>query len=324
MARPVRKIDEQHATRACNLARAQRIFCVLVLLGGALTPAAAQAPSGLRVDTMAVADAGSGGLLVDDKGFVYTADFGAVLGDPSTAGAELHRIAPDGTVTVFAEGFEGASGNAFDSSGNIFQSNIRGGYISVVDAEGNVKKFASEGVAAPVGIAINEDDTLFVANCGGASIQKITADGTSTRFLDSTLLKCPNGIVIDDESNLYVANFYDGNVIKITPQAEASVLATLPGNNNGHLTFANGVLYVVARTAHQVWEVTLEGETRLIAGSGEKGGLDGPADKAEFCYPNDIGASRDGKVLYVNEVENEESKGFILGPTRIRRIYLGD
>ena len=59
-----------------------------------------------------------------------------------------------------------------------------------------------------------------------------------------------------------------------------------------------------------------------MAGSGEKGGQDGNAKEASFCYPNDIVASADGKTLYVNEIADETSNGFKLSPTRVRQIDL--
>ena len=58
----------------------------------------------------------------------------------------------------------------------------------------------------------------------------------------------------------------------------------------------------------------------LYAGSGEKGGADGPLLEASFCYPNDIAVSHDGNRFYVNEVADHTSEGRKLAPTRIRVI----
>ena len=74
-------------------------------------------------------------------------------------GTRLFRITPDGETAVFAKGFRGASGVAIDSSGNFFQSNIGGGYVSKITPDGTVKTFSSKGLQAPVGIVIDEDDT---------------------------------------------------------------------------------------------------------------------------------------------------------------------
>jgi sugar lactone lactonase YvrE len=301
-----------------------RVACRRVLIAALLVtfpfmnPVVAESTA--QVSTLAQVDAGTGGIEVDAAGNVYHSDFGAVLGDPRTAGTRVWKIDPQGEVEVMAEGFEGASGSAMDSKGNFFQANIRGGYVSRISPDGKVSKFATEGLQSPVGIVIDGEDTLFVANCGSASIQKITSDGVSSRFVESELLKCPNGITMDAQHNLYTANFYNGDVIKITPSAEVTRLATIPGNNNGHLVHAGGALYVVGRGAHKIFKVSLTGEQIVFAGSGEKGGKDGDAEEASFCYPNDIALSPDGKTLYVNDVADETSQGRKLGPTRIRRI----
>ncbi|MEE2777256.1 MAG: hypothetical protein VYE73_10930, partial [Acidobacteriota bacterium] len=94
------------------------------------------------------------------------------------------------------------------------------------------------------------------------------------------------------------------------------------GNNNGHLVFHGEGLYVVARSAHQVYRVSLDGEVELFAGSGEKGGQDGDRLSASFSYPNDIAVSADGRSLVLHDVADHSSEGRTLGPTRIRRIDL--
>jgi sugar lactone lactonase YvrE len=106
-----------------------------------------------------------------------------------------------------------------------------------------------------VGIVIDDEGSLFVCNCGNGTVRKITVDGKSTEFAKSQLFKCPNGIARDSVGNLYVANFYNGDVLKVTSEAEVRVLATIPGNNNGHVTCYNDHLYVVARSAHQIYRV---------------------------------------------------------------------
>ena len=283
-------------------------------------PSAAQ--RAVRVETIATFDGGTGGITVAPDGMIYSSDFGTVLNDATTAGTKIFRISPDGKTEVFFDGIEGASGSAMDAEGNFYQSNLRGGFITKISPEGEATRFASEGFQLPVGIEPDGKGNFYVANCGSKSIQRVRADGTSERFAESDLLVCPNGIVRDEAGNLYVANFFDGNVVKISPKAEVEVLTEIPGNNNGHLIYAHGALWVVARGAHQIYHVSLDGEKRVVAGSGKKGNKDGKAKKAQFCYPNDIGISPDGLSLYVNEVADLSSTGPLLAPTTLRRIVL--
>ncbi len=264
---------------------------------------------------------GSGGMCVDADGNIYTADFGTALGAGGVPGTVIYKITPDGQSSVFARGLTGASGNAFDSEGNLFQSNIAANTISKIDATGQVAMFSNVGLASPVGIAIDADDNLFVANCGNGTIRKITKGGESTQFAASTLLNCANGIAIDTDGNLYVANFQDGNIIKFTPDGQASVFANIPGNGNGHITLVNNELYVVARLGHRIYRLSLQGSLSLIAGSGQRGLDDNSALLATFSLPNDLAASPDGKILYVNDVVNQTG-GTIISPVRIRSIHL--
>lgn len=267
-------------------------------------------------------DSGTGGLAIDTEGNLYTADFGWRLDGKGKGGHQVFKVDPAGKVELFCGEMRGASGNALDSQGNLFQSSIGGGFISKVTPDGKVSVFSRSGFKNPVGIAIDKQENLFVCNCGGGFISKVTPDGKSSTFSKSNLLKCPNGIVLADDGNFYVANFSNGNVVKIDPEGNASKLATLPGNNNGHLTYFNGSLYVVARTANQIYKVTLDGKATPFIGSGKRGKADGKPLEATLSLPNDISVSPDGKYMYVNEISPIEGDPKILGPTRIRRIKL--
>lgn len=263
---------------------------------------------------------GTGGVSVNDHGEIFVADFGAILSDAETMGTKVLKLGVDGRVTVFATGLKGASGNEFDSNGNLFQSNIRGNSISRINETGEVCEFASEGILAPVGIVIDENDDLLIANCNGNSIQKVSADGRSTQYAESPLFDGPNGLTLDEQGILYVANFENGDVLRVDREGAVIRLATIPGNNNGHITYLDGELLVVGRSAHQVFRVTLDGTVSVFAGSGNKGKKDGPLLSAEFCFPNDIAVSHDRSCFYVNDISDTSTDGMKLGPTTLRRI----
>lgn len=262
---------------------------------------------------------GSGGMAIDATGNVYMADFGRTLGGPP--GNKVFKISAEGSVSIFASGLNGASGNDFDSQGNLYQSNIAGQSISKITPDGAVSTFASgDPIVNTVGISIDENDVLFVADCDGHKLLKVDTDGSISIFATSSLFACPNGLTRDDSGNLYASNFYNGNLLKITPEGVVSVLTTLPGNNNGHVTFFNGFLYVIARTANQIYKVSLSGSSELFAGSGLRGGVDGSAMNARFSLPNDLIFSHDGTKLYINDVI--PNSGNDIAPCRIRVIEI--
>lgn len=267
-------------------------------------------------------DAGTGGLTVDSEGNLYTADFGWSLGGGGKGGDKIFRVTPEGDVKLFCGQMQGASGNTIDAEGNIYQSNIRGRFISKVSPEGKVTVLSKEGFFSPVGIALGDDGELFVCNCGNNTIQRLAADGTSSVFSKGPLFNCPNGIVRAKDGTLYVCNFGNGDVLKITPDGTPSRLATLPGNNNGHLTLFEDKLFVIARSDHRVYKIGLDGTATYFAGSGKRGKADGTPSESQFSLPNSIAPSPDGKYLYVNETSPTQGDPRILGPTRVRRIEL--
>jgi len=267
-------------------------------------------------------DGGAGGLSIDSQGNLYTADFGWRLDGRGKGGHQIFRISPEGQSTRFFAELRGGSGNTFDALGNLYQSSIGGSFITRITPEGKGTVFCNSGLKSPVGLTFNSKGDLFACNCGGNSICIINAEGKSELFCSSPLLKCPNGITVGPDGTIYVCNFSNGDVIRISTNGKAERLATIPGNNNGHLIYYQGALYVLARTDCRVYRVMLTGETSVFAGSGQRGKRDGAPMTSEFSLPNSLVVSPDGKSMYVNETSPIAGDHRILGPTRIRRIEL--
>lgn len=299
-----------------------RFLCVVLVSASAFAFEEPVELKAVSVETLVDdLDCGTGGLAIDKSGNVYSADFGWRLDGKGKGGDKVFRVSPDGKATLFCGEMRGASGNAFDADGNLFQSSVGGGFVSKVTPKGKVSVLA-RGFKAPVGIAIAKDGNLFVNNCGAGSISKVSPGGKVETFCESPLLKCPNGITLASDGNFYVANFMNGDVVKVTPKGVASKLVTLPKKNNGHITFHKGMLYVVARSANQVYRVTLDGKATAFVGSGKRGKQDGKPLECSLSLPNDLGFSPDGKYLYINETSPTSGDPRVLGPTRIRRVKL--
>lgn len=267
---------------------------------------------------------GTGGISVDQHGNIFSSDFGPFLGTiPNfNAPTRVFKITPEGQVSIYADSLAGSSGSDFDmETGTLYQSNIRGGYISKINNDGVVDSIATDSIIGPVGIYYNPDE-IVVCNCGNNTLRKIDKESNSTLFAQSDLFKCPNGITKDQSNNYYVSNFFDGWVLKILPSGEVSRFVEIPGNNNGHLIFKNNSLYVVARSAHQVYKVSMNSELTLLAGSGDRGRKNDSLLTSSFNFPNDLDFSPDGKYLYLNELSDTLSDHRVLSPTSIRRLKI--
>jgi len=253
--------------------------------------------NGQTVSTLVSGLPNNGGIAVDLDGNIYAANFN---------GSVVYKVTPEGSVSVFATEFQTPSGNYIDSEGNLYQSNYRDQVnptaLTTIDkiTPAGVKTVSATGMNGPVGITIDSLGNLFVAMCNINSVYKITPGGVVTTFVTGNLFACPNGITFDDDGNLYVCNFGDGRVLKITPGGTISILATLPGANNGHLDYVDGFLFVAARSANQIYKISLTGEVTLFAGTGQQAVKDGPALQASFSLPNAVTFSPNANAFYTN------------------------
>lgn len=301
-------------------------FAVLILLLNHSILVSAQ-----EVSTLVNSFNASGGVSFGPDGNIYVADFGNLLSNAD--GTTVYRVTPQGVVSTFATGFSGASGNAFDASGNLIQANITAGRLDQVSPSGVRTTIASTGLQGPVGVAVASNGDIFVANCGGNSISRIS-NGVVSAFVTGSGLSCPNGLTFDPDGNLYTINFNNGNIYKIDPQGQIALLATTPGSSfrpsggNGHIVYGNGRMYLTSNANSQIFEMTLDGQLSVLAGSGSLGSQDGAAEQATFSLPNGIAISPDGRYLYVNSAHATSpnplnGNTFQLNPSHLRVIDLG-
>ncbi len=262
----------------------------------------------LQVSTIVNNINASGGVTIGPDGNIYASDYGPGLGAPMPT--KVYTVAY-GTwdVSIFADGFPGASGSCFDAAGNFYQSSPFGKKISKIDSNNNVDlDWATEGFTLPIGIQQGHDGNFYVCDCTQNQIIQVTPDGNTSVFADSPDFACPNGLTIDPEGILYACNFTDGKVLKITPEAEVTVLTQIPqllGGPNpigaGHLTWKNDFLFVTAIGRGEVYKVDMQGNQELIAGVAFGfSNNDGPALQATFSKPNGIAASITGDTLFLN------------------------
>jgi len=284
--------------------------CLLALLVSSVA-------SGQPVQVTTLTDTlhASGGMTIGPDGNLYVADWVTETYDQDTPyGTEVHRVFPDGTHEVFADGFDGPIGLVFAADSNLYVSQLSRSqnFIQRVSPDGVVSGYYTSGLQGPMGMVAEADGSLIVATCGGGGagspgeVIRITPTRVPTSFSRSALFACPGGLTLGSDGNFYVTNawFGDGRIIKITPEGNATELARVPGTVEGiggFLTFANDRLYVVAPTDYRIYQVTLEGEVSALAGTGFPGLTDGAAFEASFFRPFGIAASVTGDTLFVND-----------------------
>ena len=231
---------------------------------------------------------------VDSSGNVYVAE----------ENHTIRKITVDGAVTTLAgtagrtgraDGlgsvarFDGPSGIAVDSSGNLYVAEYYGLTIRKITAAGLVTTLA--------GSTQGSDD--------GA--------GTVAKF-DS-----PTGIAVDSNGNVYVADTYNHTIRKITAAGTVTTLAGTAGQSgstdgaganarfnepSGVAADAGGNLYVADEANKTIRKITAAGIVTTLAGTaGRIGSTDASGTSARFLMPKAVSIDLAGNV-YVADMLN--------------------
>jgi len=237
-------------------------------LGVVTTLAGSRSGGSANGNGMAASFASPQGVGVDKAGNVYVADNGNNL---------IRKISPSGVVTTLAgtdnprggsnngvgtaASFNGPTGVAVDSAGNVYVADagnnlIRkispSGVVTTLAGNGNLNGGSSDGVGTaasfntPTGVAVDAKGIVYVADAGNNLIRKISPSGIVTTLAGSgaqgsvnsdlgiyASFNGPTGVAVDKEGNVYVADARNNLIRLITPS-----VFTLAGN--GAVGSANG------------------------------------------------------------------------------------
>ena len=275
------------------------------------------------------------GLAIDRAGNLFVAD----AGDNN----RIVQVAPSGAITSLAgqrEGFADGAGAAaafhtpsalaIDGAGNLYVADTGNHAIRKVTPAGLVTTLAgngqpgySDGVGSaarfngPVGVAVDKDGNVFVADTYNDRIRQITPGGSVTTVagdgvpgdMDGAALASrfdtPTALVVDGAGNLLVADTQNGAIRKVTRAGVVSTLARSPLDDGqplmrrpGSLALTHdGYLYVGDLARGRILQVSPEGQLRGLTGIG----IDfhaGDERAARFARPAGIALGPDGS-LYV-------------------------
>jgi sugar lactone lactonase YvrE len=238
-------------------------------------------------------------LVVDGHGTVFVAD---------TFNDTIRKITPAGVVTTLV----GSAGKAGD-----------------VDSTNTVARFQS-----PIGIVVDENTNLFVADSANHSIRKVSAALAVTTFAGATgslgsvdatgtdaRFNHPLGSAFDSSGNLYIADQQNITVRKMTPDGAVSTLAGTAGvtgtndgpglsahfnNPSGLATDRDGNVYLTDSFSHTIRKITPLGDVSTFAGApGTSGATNGVGSAALFKVPFGIAVDSNG-VVFVGDSFNQD------------------
>ncbi|MGD9588012.1 MAG: hypothetical protein AB7Q37_07020 [Pyrinomonadaceae bacterium] len=239
----------------------------------------------------------------------------------------------------FAAGLDTPSGIAFGPDGSLFVADPGSHSVKRIDAKGMVETIAgSDGArgnadgpvaearfSAPVGIAVSDDGTIFVADTYNDRVRVIrdgavrTLAGGSRGFGDgpanSAMFDTPLGIAIWKGDKLLVADSGnrrirvvepDGRVWTLIGSGDGDLLDGLPSDASLVSPMAvavaeNGVIIIADGNAIRAFGHRSFPYLETVAG-GRRGALDGPPRNARFNRPSGIAVS-DGQI-FIADSEN--------------------
>ena len=236
-------------------------------------------------------------LATDAAGNVYVADSGNNC---------IRKITPAGVVSTLAGG--GASGQS----------------AGLADGQGSNALFNH-----PVGIALDSQGNVFVADYNNDDIRKITPQGLVSTvagvgyaaYLDSTGTAAafynPIGLAVDATNNIYVADAGSNTIRRITPQGQVSTIAGQggsSGNLDGSGTAAlfnhpggiaidsKGNIYVADSGNNSIRQIS--GNQVTTIGGLTSGYVDGPVATAEFNAPSQLAVDQQGNIYIADTMNN--------------------
>jgi hypothetical protein len=171
----------------------------------------------------------------------------------------VYRVAPNGSMSVYAEGMGIATGIALDREENLYVGD-RSGTIFKIGRDRQIFVFATlEPSVSAYHLAFGPKGDLFVTGPTTSSfdcVHKIDAHGNVSTFYRG--LGRPQGLALDIEANIYVASSLAGKrgIVRITPDGQASLHVS--GHNLVGLAFAPGRAAVLATTSavhHLSWDI---------------------------------------------------------------------
>ncbi|KAA9338513.1 hypothetical protein F0P96_06685 [Hymenobacter busanensis] len=237
--------------------------------------------------------------------------------------------------------FSRPMGVAVDAGGNVYVADTDNHVIRKITAAGQVSTLAGTagqkgfadgiGPAArlfnPVGLALDAQGTLYVADTGNNVIRKITPDGAISTLAGAAGLpgtadgvgaaarfNQPHALAVDAAGNVLVADTYNHTVRRISPAGAVTTLAGTPkriGSLDGPGTAAgfrypygiaveaSGALYVADNGNMTVRRIGADGTVSTLAGKVRKfGNADGTGAEARFGAPSGMALGASG-TLYV-------------------------
>jgi len=213
------------------------------------------------------------GLSFDLEGNLYVSHINGNL-----SGSKIYKVAVGGEISIAASGLSGPLGTDFDSLGNLYVANYNSGVITKITPEGEQSRFSDlvdvngivindqdelfvtsynasavykiaptgeyelwaqgDGLNAPVGIALDENDNLYVGNYTNGRIFKIDSAKTVTELGSSP--DSGNAYIAYANGKVYATGITNNKIY--TVPVDGSAVTELEGSGAAGFSFPNDIV----------------------------------------------------------------------------------
>jgi streptogramin lyase len=193
----------------------------------------------------------------------------------------------------------------------------------------------------PMGVAVDSNGNIFVADSRNNLIRKISADGTVSTLAGggkqgsadgkaaSASFFFPVGVAAGPDGNVYVADTHNSLIRKISPQGIVTTIAgALTSSTKDHpdslqrldnpygiVVGKNGTVYFTDWERNMVRKISPEGKMSIIAGGTDPGAKDGKGLSASFFLPQGIAIDDEGNLYiadtYNNMIRKMDANGMV-------------
>jgi len=197
---------------------------------------------------------------------------------------------------ALAAGFGELGGIAVDGSGNIYVTDV---FVSYSGQFPRIREITVDGQ---------------VTTLAGGSPGHADGSGSEAEFDEHV-----RGLAVDGAGNIYVADAGNHCVRLVTLEGVVTTLTGRSGEGDfadgaagvarfnepkGVAVDGEGTVYVADSLNHRIRRISPQGRVMTLAGTGEEGFADGPADQAQFNSPTDVDLAADGTVYVADGANN--------------------
>ncbi len=203
---------------------------------------------------------------LDGAGNLYIAESNGVVMIPNENGT----LNQTDMVTLSVSGLGTPQGVAIDSLGNVFITDVTGGNVIEVPANGGAQSTVASGLTNPHAVAVDSNGNVYVASDN--QVAEYPASGGTPALL-GTGYNTPNGVTVDASGTVYVADTGNAQIVKVSAGGGSQTVLSVAGITapQGVTVDSSGNAYV--SDGNNLLEVNRTQAAALSFGSIPSGGI---------------------------------------------------